>query len=126
MPSMSELRTCVRLGLHRLCTSRGWLIIEEDFWPPLRYEPLITLDSAGYHYRRNEERAAANEIDKAVSWLKLAAGHAMPITKGELTTAMDELEKIAKDLREGRVMTAATMDSALANAAHALGEWHYY
>lgn len=106
--------------------SPGWWVIEEDFWTPLRFEPLISLDSAGYHYRRDEEIAAANQIDKAVSWLKLAAGHAMPITKKKLTTASGELTKIAKDLRAGRVTKAADMDSALARAAHALGEWHYY
>ncbi len=53
--------------------SPGWLIVEEDIWTPLRFEPLASLDAIRYHYRRNEEKAAANEIDKAVSWLTLAA-----------------------------------------------------
>jgi len=54
--------------------SPGWLIVESDFWFPPRYEPLYSLDSIRYHYRRDQEKAAANEIDKAASWLKLAAG----------------------------------------------------
>lgn len=37
-----------------------WIIVEEDFWFPLRFEPLETLNTARYHYRRNEEKAAAS------------------------------------------------------------------
>jgi hypothetical protein len=106
--------------------SPGWLVIEEDFWTPLRYEPIVTLDAIRYHYRRSEEKAAANEIDKAVSWLKLAENHALPITKGKLTKAATELADVAKNLREGNITLAADMDGALGRAAQALGEWHFY
>jgi hypothetical protein len=106
--------------------SPGWLVIDEDVWTPLRFEPLKSLDAIRYHYRRNEEMAAANEIDKAVSWLKLAEGHAMPISKEKLTYAANELTKVAADLRSGAVASAADMDGALARAARALGEWHFY
>ena len=107
-------------------SSPGWLVIEEDFFFPLRFEPIMSLDSIRYHYRRGEEIAAANQIDKAVSWLKLAEGYAMPITKEKLTSAVSELTTVAKDLRAGNVTDAAKMDAALARTAHALGEWHYY
>ena len=106
--------------------SPGWLVIEEDFWTPLRFEPLYSLDAIRYHYRRDQEKAAANEIDKAVSWLKLAAGHALPISKEKLTNAKTALEKLSKELRAGRIFDAATLDASLAKAAQALGEWHYY
>jgi hypothetical protein len=110
----------------RPVASPGWVIVEEDFWFPLRFEPLYSLDSARYHYRRREEKAAANEIDKTVSWLKLAAAHAMPITKEKLTAAMDELTTVAKDLRAGNITAAERLDASLARAAHALADWHYY
>ena len=106
--------------------SPGWLIVEEDLWFPLRFEPLRSLDAARYHYRRNEEKAPANELGKAVSWLKLAAGHAMPVTKQKLSTAANELTTLAKDLRAGKTSAAEKMDASLAKAAHALSEWHYY
>lgn len=106
--------------------SPGWLIIEEDAWEPLWYEPMYTFDDSRYHYRRREEKAAANKIDKAVSWLKLAEGHAEPITKEKLTAAAKDLEIVAKDLRSGSITSAAKMDAALAKAAAALSEWHYY
>ena len=106
--------------------SPGWLVIEEDVWAPLRFEPVESLDSIRYHYRRNEEKAAANEIDKAVSWMRLAEGHALPISKEKLTYAATQLTKLAADLRAGSVVSAADLDWALGRAAQALGEWHYY
>ena len=106
--------------------SPGWIIIEESVWTPLRFEPLVSLDSIRYHFRRSEETAAANQIDKAVSWLKLAESHAMPITKEKMTTAVGELESMSKDLRHGNTVAAASLDGSLAKAASALSEWHYY
>ena len=106
--------------------SPGWLVIREDVWTPLRFEPLHSLDAASYHYRRNEETAAANELDKAVSWLKIAAGHALPITKEKLTSAATDLTFVANDLRSGKTRTAAEWDGVMAKAASALAEWHYY
>jgi hypothetical protein len=106
--------------------SPGWVIVEEDFWFPLRFEPLHALDAARYRYRRNEEKEAANEIDKAVSWLKLAEGHAMPITQEKLMAAAVELTTLSKDLRAGKISDAAKVDGPLAKAAQALGEWHFF
>jgi len=106
--------------------SPGWIVLEEDFWTPLRFEPVESLDSIRYHFRRNEEKAAANEIDKAVSWLRLAEGHALPITKEKLTNSANELTTVASDLRVGKIGAAADMEATLARAAQALGEWHYY
>lgn len=101
-------------------------MIVDDVWVPLRYEPVETLDSIRYYYRRDEEKSAANEIDKAISWLKLAATHAEPITKEKLTSAATQLASVAKNLRSGAVTSAADIDAALARSAQALGEWHYY
>ncbi|MCA9264145.1 MAG: hypothetical protein KDA60_09875 [Planctomycetales bacterium] len=106
--------------------SPGWLVLEEDWFYPLRFEPYYSLDSIRYHYRRKEERAAANKIESAVSWLKLAAGHAMPFTKQKLEAAAADLSLLADDLREGDVISAARLDDLLARSAHALSEWHYY
>ena len=103
-----------------------WIIVEEDFWFPLRFEPLETLNTARYHYRRNEEKAAAAEISKAASWLNLAAGHAMPQTKKNLEEAATQLKAVAKDLEAGNIVAAKHVDFWLTKAAHALADWHYY
>jgi len=103
-----------------------WVIVEEDFWFPLRLSPLESLDAARYQFRRNEEKAAASEIQKAVSWLNLAASHAMPETKKDLTTAASELKSVATDLEEGNLNGAERFEHALRRASHALATWHYY
>ncbi|MEZ6060429.1 MAG: hypothetical protein R3C19_08715 [Planctomycetaceae bacterium] len=104
----------------------GWVVVEETWWYPLRFESAEALESARYHFRRNEEKAAATEVRKAMSWLKYAAGHAMPITREKLNSAMAELSAVATDLDAGAITDAARMDSALAAASHALAEWHYF
>ncbi|MEZ6097832.1 MAG: hypothetical protein R3E01_02560 [Pirellulaceae bacterium] len=106
--------------------SPGWVVIEEDWWYPLRFDSVFALDSARYHYRRHEETAAANEIDRAVTWLKYASGHAMPITKEKLDASVRDLTTLAADLRAGRLTDGARLDGAMARASHALAEWHYY
>ncbi|MCA9028186.1 MAG: hypothetical protein KDA86_23450 [Planctomycetaceae bacterium] len=106
--------------------SPGVIIVEEDWFFPLRFDSITALNNARYHYRRNEEKAAANEVDKAISWLKYAEGHAMPVTKEKLTSAAEDLESVSKDLRAGNTIAAAHMDWSLARASHALAEWHYY
>lgn len=120
---------CLAAGVSKTekpATSPSWLVIEDNVWTPLRFEPLYALDAANYHYRRDEETAAANELDKAVSWLKIAAGHALPITKDKLNAAATDLTFVANDLREGRTRLAADWDGLMAKASSALAEWHYY
>ena len=103
-----------------------WTIVEEDFWFPLRYEPMRSFDGARYDYRRSEEKLAACEIDKAVSWLGWAERHAMPETRAKLTEAANELKLVSKDLHAGDMYSAAKMDASLSKAASALSEWHFY
>lgn len=107
-------------------TTPTWTVVEEDFWFPLRYEPMQSFDSARYDYRRSEEKSAAYEINKAVSWLGWAERHAMPETKAKLIEAATELKAVSKDLQSGNMYSAEKMDASLSKAASALSEWHYY
>ncbi|MCB1098915.1 MAG: hypothetical protein KDN22_25305 [Verrucomicrobiae bacterium] len=106
--------------------SPGWLVIEENFWVPWRYEPFDWFHNAQTHYRDQEEKAAASELRKAESWLNFAAGHALPMTKKSLEESAKDLEALAVDLDNGKVHHAANLDSALAKANRALAEWHYF
>ena len=103
-----------------------WVIVEEDFWVPLQESPWESLAAAHSHYRHAEEKAAAAEIRKAVSWLNLAAGHAEPHTQKRLLEAAAELTTVSKDLAAGSMLAANALDAPLARASHALAEWHYY
>lgn len=104
----------------------SWVVVEDAWLYPLRLDSVEALDEASFHYRRNEERAAARKIREAVSWLDYAAHHAEPITKGKLDTAQTELRTLADDLSTGKVVGAARMGAALAHASQGLAEWHYY
>lgn len=103
-----------------------WTVVDEEFWFPLRYEPMRSFDSARYDYRRSEEKSAAREINKAVSWLGWAERHAMPETKAKLADAASDLKAVSNDLQAGDTFAAEKMEASLSKAASALSEWHYY
>ena len=106
--------------------SPGWVVLEEDWFVPFRFDSLESLHDARVHYRQGEEKAAANELRKAESWLKFSAGHAEPVTKKSLQDAAAELHTLAADLEKGKLLSARDLDQPVARANQALAEWHYY
>lgn len=124
-PAFAGQQTAKKKG-EKPAASPGWVIVEEDFFYPLRMEAAEILHNARVHYRKGEEKAAANKITQAVSWLKFAAGHGYPETQEDLKTAADELTALATDLRDGNTVAAVQMDASLARAAHSLAMWHYF
>ncbi|MCA9262137.1 MAG: hypothetical protein KDA61_23125 [Planctomycetales bacterium] len=107
-------------------SSPGWVVLEEDVFYPLRLDAAAILHNADVHYRRGEEKAAANKIKQAISWLKFAAGHGYPETQKQLQAAADDLGNLQVDLRNGNTVAASRMDATLAQAANALAMWHYF
>jgi hypothetical protein len=106
--------------------SPGWVVVEDEVWYPWRFEPMVWEHNARVHYRQHEEEAAANELRKAESWLRFAQGHALPETRKALEAAASDLHSLAADIGHGKVVKAARLDLALAQADHALAEWHYF
>lgn len=106
--------------------SPGWVVIEEDWFYPLRFDPVFAMDSARYYYRRGEEQAASRDVGRALAWLDYAASHALPVTKEKIDDARTDLKQLQIDLENGTVSSAAQLDSRLANASSALAEWHYF
>jgi len=104
----------------------GWVVVQEDWFYPLRLESAEALNNARYLYRRDNERAAADEIRKAASWLTYASSHALDHTKQALVSARTDLLTLAEDLDTGKLADAARLDTALSHASSALAEWHYY
>ncbi len=106
--------------------SPGWIVIEEDFWFPHRYSFAESLYGARMHYRNGEEKAAAAEIDKAVTWLKYAENHADKSYAGELSTARADLMDFAMTLRQGGQIPAKKVSTAFKNATAALAKHHHF
>jgi hypothetical protein len=104
----------------------GQVVVHERVWYPWRFEPMAWEHNAWVHYRQHEEKAAAKQLRRTESWLKFAASHALPESRKALETAVSDLDSVAKDLEEGKVVKADRLGYALARADHSLAEWHYF
>ncbi len=107
-------------------SSPGWVVIEEDWWFPLRYDFLDSLHKARVHYRAKEEKAASAEIDTAATWLKYAENDADKATAEELATARLDLMDFSAALKAGKPIVAKKLDAAFAHASAALAKHHHF
>jgi len=103
----------------------GYVIVEEDVLT-------VFVDAPGEHFHKAREnflkkdyKAAAKEIRKGAAFIKLQAALATAEGKILLTASIDELEKLAKDIEQGTVTSAVTLNHAFARAHHALAKHHY-
>ena len=106
--------------------SPGWVVIEEGWWYPFLYDFSTTSHNARAHYRAKEDKAASAEIDKAISWLKYAEGHAKKSTAEDLSTAQLDLMDFSTSLKSGKPVLAKKLDAAFAHASVALGKHHHF
>ncbi len=104
------------------------VMVETYTWYPypLYLETNNWFHNAEMSFRQKEEKAAAGELRKAVSWLDYAASHAQPVTKKSLQDASASLKTLATNLQFGNVVSARSLDVAMAKSSHALAEWHYF
>jgi hypothetical protein len=107
-------------------SSPGWVVIEEDWFAPHGFGFSDALHRARAHYRAREERSAADEIEKAISWLKYAEIDADKSYAGNLSTARADLMDFAATLRNGGKIEARKLDSSFAHAYAALAKYHHF
>jgi len=103
----------------------GYVVVEEDILT-------VFVDAPGEHFHKAREsflkkdyKATAEEIRKGEAFMKLQAARATGEGKKVLTESIDELEKLAKDVEQGTVTSAETLNHAFAKAHHALAKHHY-
>ena len=106
--------------------SPGWVVIEEDWSYPFLYDFSTALHNAREHYRAKEEKSASAEIDKAISWLKYAQGHAQKATAEDLASAQEDLTDFSAALKSGKPVVAKKLDAAFAHASVALAKHHHF
>lgn len=106
--------------------SPSWILIEEVWWSPFRMDFSNSLHQARVHYRSGQEKAAASEIEKAVSWLKYAENDADEETAADLATAKADLTDFAEQLKDGNAPKAKQLESAFAHASTALAKHHHF
>ena len=106
--------------------SPGWVVIEEGWWYPFLYDFSAALHKTREYYRAKEEKSAGAEIDKAISWLKYAQGHADKSTAEDLSTASADLMDFSASLKSGKPVLAKKLDAAFAHASVALAKHHHF
>jgi hypothetical protein len=106
--------------------SPGWVVIEEDWSLPFLFDFSTALHVAREHYRAKEDKSASAEIDKAISWLKLAETHANKSTAEDLSTAQLDLMDFSTSLKNGKPVTARKLDAAFAHASVVLAKHHHF
>ena len=106
--------------------SPGWVVIEEGWWYPFLYDFSTALHKTRAYYRAQEEKSAGAELDKAISWLKFAQGHADKSTAEDLSTASADLMDFSASLKSGKPVLAKKLDAAFIHASVALARHHHF
>ena len=103
---------------------RRWLVADVTTWYPVTEEPQRHFDAASADYAKKDDKAAATEVRKAESYVRLEAARATGDEKKELDTANAALQNIAAKLDKGEVRSEKDMDKVFAGAGHALAMAH--
>jgi hypothetical protein len=103
---------------------RRWLVTDVTTWYPVSEEPQRHFTDAVAAYARKDYKAAAIDIRKATSYLRLEAGRATGGAKQELDSSIAQLDTLAATVEKGAVKDEQTMTKAFARADHALALEH--
>lgn len=103
---------------------RRWLVTDVTIWYPMSEEPQRHFVSAIEAYAKKDYQAAATEIRKATSYVRLEAGRAGSDAKQALQSSVAELDKLAASVEKGAVKDEKAMDKAFSHANHALALAH--
>lgn len=103
---------------------RRWLAANVTTWYPVTEEPQRHFTNAAAHYARKDYKAAATDIRKATSYVRLEAGRATGEPRRELDRAVVQLDTLAASVEKGAVQDEHAMAQVLAHANHALALEH--
>ncbi len=103
---------------------RRWLVTDVAGWYPVADEPQRHFGAAAEAFAKKDYKAAATEVRKAASYLRLESARATGDAKKGLDAADSELEKTARELDKGAIKSQKELDQRFANADHALALAH--
>ena len=103
---------------------RRWLVTDVATWYPVAEEPQRHFGAALEAYAKKDFKAAATEVRKAASYVRLEAARAVGDVKKGLDTANADLEKTAATLDKGALTVQHDMEKTFASADHALSLAH--
>jgi hypothetical protein len=104
---------------------RRWLVSDVTTWYPISAEPQHHFTHAIADYAKKDYTAAAADIRKAASYLRLEAGRAEGDSKQALDSSVAELDNLAVSVDHGAMSDEHSMSKAFARADHALALEHH-
>jgi len=103
---------------------RRWLVTDVTTWYPVSEEPQRHFGSALEAYVKKDYQAAATEIRKATSYLRLEAGRASSEAKQALESSVAELDTLAASVEKDAVKEEKALVTAFTHSNHALALAH--
>ena len=101
-----------------------WLVTDATTWYPVAEEPQRHFGSAFDAYVKKDSHAAAIEILKATSYLRLEAGRATSEAQQALETSVAELDTLAASVEKETVKDEKTLVTAFIHSHYALSLAH--
>ncbi len=103
---------------------KGHVIFEEGTWMPLADAPAYEFDDARVDFISKDYTDAARHLRKGVAFLNVEASRAQGEDKAQLSSSVEELEKLAKEIQKGQMNSLEGLDNAIARAEYALAAHH--
>ena len=103
---------------------RRWLITDVTTWYPVSEQPQRHFTDAVAAYTEKDYKAAAADIRKGTSYLRLEGARATGDANHELHSSIVQLDKLAASVEQGGMKEEHSMARAFAKASHALALEH--
>lgn len=124
LTKVEELNTTLLKAYDTDVTYR-WARVSGEQASALVEWPITYLGQARTDFKQKENLMAADEIFKAIGFLKLEKARTNGTTQEALQRSITDLTQVAQQIREGQLKSDTDMDNAFIRAYHALGS-HYY
>jgi predicted lipoprotein with Yx(FWY)xxD motif len=105
--------------------AQRWSTISAAQQSPLVEWPVTHLGRATADFEKKDNSAAADEIIKAIAFLRLEEARATDPARAALKSSIEELQQLARNVRAGQVSDSKDLEQTFIRAYQALGH-HYY
>ncbi len=97
----------------------GWIVTEKKVWVPVLNQIGENLKLARENYLKKDNQKAVSHIEKAVALLKAEESKATKKQTEKIEKAIADLDKLAAEMKAGKVSSVATIDPIFAEALKA-------
>ena len=102
-----------------------WIYAQDAEWYPVTEAPQRHFLAAAETLVKKDWKAAAMNIRKGEEYLQLERNRATVDGKKILSASIDELEAVARDVKNGSVTGSAKLQNVFSRAQNALAQTHY-